>query len=160
MPIMSVVAGFVVAAASRPAWFVVAGSSRPAGTESGPTEEQPGADTPRYASPNATGGVEATVSRRTIAAGELSRAIIDPGEARQELGAKRFLLDEPLPLSGHDLGGRPLGELGPGQLALEEFDALGGTLDLLLEALALGGEVDDARPLDGEPRAGDDRQRP
>src|SRR5213593_3360828 len=95
---------------------------------------------PRSASAKATDWVESTVSRWTIAAGALPRAIIDPGETRQKLGAKRLLLGEPLPFPGHDLGGRPLGELGPGQLALEEFDALGGTPDLLLEALALGGE--------------------
>src|SRR3989442_10415826 len=64
---------------------------------------------PRSASAKATDWVESTVSRRTTTPGGLPPTVIDPAEAREELGVQRFLLDEPLPLLCDDLGGRRLG---------------------------------------------------
>src|SRR5438309_899338 len=112
---------------------------------------------PRWASAKATDWVESTVSRRTTTPGVLPLTVTDPAEARDELGVQRFLLDEPLPLLCDDVGGRALGEVRLRQLALQELDALGGLGDLLLDPLALGGEVHDAREVDVELRAADER---
>src|SRR5437899_4353967 len=114
---------------------------------------------PRSASAKATDWVESTVPRRTMTPGALLPGIVEPAEARDELGVQRFLLDEPLPLLCDDLGGRALGEVRLRQLALQELDALGGLGDLLLDPLALGGEVHDAREVYVELRAADDGHR-
>src|SRR5262245_64764167 len=87
----------------------------------------------------------------------LPAAIIEPAEARDQLGAHGFLLAEALPLLGDDLGRRPLGEVRPRQLRPGEPDALVDPGDLLLDPLALRRRVDDARQLDVELRAADDR---
>src|SRR2546429_2435453 len=68
---------------------------------------------PRSASAKATDWVESTVSRRTTTPGVLPPTVIDPAEARDELGVQRFLLDEPLPLLCDDLGGARRGQIRP-----------------------------------------------
>src|SRR5262245_2059155 len=111
---------------------------------------------PRSARAKATDWVESTVSRRTMTPGALPATVTDPGEARDQLGVQRFLLDEPLPLACHDVGGRALGEIGLRQLGLQELDALGGLGDLLLDPLPLGAEIDDAGQIDVDLGAADD----
>src|SRR5215510_12664772 len=88
---------------------------------------------PRSASAKATDCVESTVSRRTMTPVALPPGVIEPRKACDELGAHGFLLGEPLPLLGHDLGRRALGEVGLGQLRLRELDPLGDPRDLLLD---------------------------
>src|SRR5262249_37407148 len=114
---------------------------------------------PRSASAKATGWAEPTVPRRTLTPVALPPGVIEPAEARDELGAHGFLLGEPLALLGHDLGGRALGEVGLRQLRLRELDPLRDPRDLLLDPLALGRRVDDAGELHVELRAAEDRER-
>src|SRR5262245_4201460 len=111
---------------------------------------------PRSASAKATDWVESTVSRRTMTPGALPATVTDPGEARDQLGVQRFLLDQPLALARHDVRGRALGEIRLRQLVLQELDTLGGLGDLLLDALPLGAEIDDARQIDVDLGAADD----
>src|SRR2546430_7266682 len=61
---------------------------------------------PRSASAKATDWVESTVPRRTMTPDVLPPGVIEPAEARDELGAHGFLLDETLSLLRDDLGGR------------------------------------------------------
>src|SRR5262245_27009304 len=113
---------------------------------------------PRSARAKATGCVESTVSRRTMTPDALPAAIIEPAEARDELGAHGFLLDESLPLLGDDLGRGALGEVRLRQLHPGEPDALVDPGDFLLDPLALRRRVDDAGQLDVELRGAEDRQ--
>src|SRR5437899_5238933 len=77
---------------------------------------------PRSASAKATDWVESTVPRRTMTPDVLPPGVIEPAEARDELGAHGFLLDETLSLLRDDLGGRALGEVRLRQLRLREPD--------------------------------------
>src|SRR5262245_7282528 len=110
----------------------------------------------RSASVKATDWVESTVSRRTMTPGALPATVTDPGEARDQLGVQRFLLDQPLALARHDVRGRALGKIGLRQLGFQEVDALGGLGDLFLDALPLGAEIDDARQIDVDLGVADD----
>ena len=67
----------------------------------------------------------------------LPAAIIEPAEARDQLGAHGFVLDEALPLLGDDLGRRPLGEVRPRQLRPGEADALVDGFLILLAGILL-----------------------
>src|SRR2546430_3861079 len=112
---------------------------------------------PRSASAKATDWVESTVPRRTMTPDVLPPGVMEPAEARDELGAHGFWLDETLSLLRDDLGGRALGEVRLRQLRLREPDPLVDLGDLLLDPLALRRGVDDAGQLHVELRAADDR---
>src|SRR5437899_4573801 len=114
---------------------------------------------PRSASAKATDWVESTVPRRTMTPGALLPGIVEPAEARDELGAHGFLLGESLPLLRDDLRGRALGKIRLRQLRAGELDPLVDLGDLLLDPLALRRRLHDARQLDVELRAADDGYR-
>src|SRR5688572_29925337 len=99
---------------------------------------------PASASVNAMAWVESTASNRCVSAA----AIADPREAGRQLVAELPLRLETAALALDDVGRRLLHEVGARELAFEERDRLAGLADLLLEALALGGHVDDAGELD------------
>src|SRR5215510_10594047 len=111
---------------------------------------------PRSARAKATVCVESTVPSRTMTPDALPAAIIEPAEARDELGAHGFLLDESLPLLGHDLGRGALGEVRLRQLGSRELDPLVDLGDLLLDPLPLGRGIDEPREVDVEFRAAAD----
>src|SRR5206468_1641265 len=104
----------------------------------------------RSARAKATDWVESTVPRRTMTPGALLPGIVEPAEARDELGAHGFLLGEALPLLRDDLRGRALGKIRLRQLRAGELDPLVDLGDLLLDPLALRRRVHDARQLDVE----------
>src|SRR2546421_7416723 len=103
---------------------------------------------PSAASRQATACVDSTLGNRTTGGESLAGAVIEPPQARGELGAQGLLLDEARPLALDDLRGRALDEFRSSQLRPEERDALVHFADLLLEPLALGRHVHDPRQLD------------
>src|SRR5262249_1651101 len=70
------------------------------------------------------------------------RSLTQPGQAPLEFLPQLLLLGEAVTLLFDDVGRRPFDELRTRQLGLEKRHRVGGTLQLLLEARPLGGQID------------------
>src|SRR5262249_44471538 len=77
---------------------------------------------PRSAGARAADWGDPAVSGRPMTPVRFPPSVTEPAEARDGLGAHGFLLGEPLPLLGHDLGGGALGEVWFRQLRFRELD--------------------------------------